>query len=413
MKIRKKKEEIMNKKFLMYGAGNIGRGFIGQVFSESGYEVTFLDINEKVIDALNRDGQYPVNIVSDAGNREITVKNVKGVLAKDNNVVAEEIFNADIMATALGVNVLKYVIKPLSLGIKRRIDAKKPLNIIICENLIDANHYIKDLVLKELPVSYAKDFDKYIGLVEASIGRMVPVMDESMQAGNPLRIYVEEYCVLPVDKDAFVGKIPPVKNLLPFSPFALYIQRKLYMHNMSHALTAYFGFLTGCKYISDAAANGDILYLAHSALIQSARALAKEHNTGLTPLLDHAGNLISRFQNGALKDTTARVGRDTVRKLGVSDRLTGALSLCRKHGVRNTFICAAVAAALLFNPGDDPASSEVCAYVNASDIQSALKKYCGLEPCFETELIEKVYNMLKSKMPLPAIIKLLLSCEKE
>ena len=37
----------------MYGAGNIGRGFIGQVFSGSGYSVGFIDINKEVIAKLN------------------------------------------------------------------------------------------------------------------------------------------------------------------------------------------------------------------------------------------------------------------------------------------------------------------------------------------------------------------------
>jgi mannitol-1-phosphate 5-dehydrogenase len=38
------------KKFIMYGAGNIGRGFIGPTFSQSGYSVGFIDINMQVIE---------------------------------------------------------------------------------------------------------------------------------------------------------------------------------------------------------------------------------------------------------------------------------------------------------------------------------------------------------------------------
>jgi mannitol-1-phosphate 5-dehydrogenase len=48
------------KKAVMYGAGNIGRGFIGQLFSESGYHVVFIDIADSVVDRLNKDGCYPV-----------------------------------------------------------------------------------------------------------------------------------------------------------------------------------------------------------------------------------------------------------------------------------------------------------------------------------------------------------------
>ena len=74
---------------------------------------------------------------------------------------------------------------------------------------------------------------------------MVPVMTEEKRQGNPLRVYVEPYNILPVDKDAFKGEIPDVPNLYPFAPFNLFIQRKLFMHNMSHALCSYLGNLRG------------------------------------------------------------------------------------------------------------------------------------------------------------------------
>ena len=33
------------KQAIIFGAGNIGRGFIGQLYSESGYHVTFVDVD--------------------------------------------------------------------------------------------------------------------------------------------------------------------------------------------------------------------------------------------------------------------------------------------------------------------------------------------------------------------------------
>ena len=101
--------------------------------------------------------------------------------------------------------------------------------------------------------NYIKEnIDKEIGFVEASIGRMVPVVPEDKKMGNVLRVYVEPYNILPVDKDAFKGEIPSVANLYPYSPFNLFIQRKLFMHNMSHATCAYLGFLKNPKsYLND------------------------------------------------------------------------------------------------------------------------------------------------------------------
>lgn len=162
----------------MYGAGNIGCGFIGQVFSDAGYNVGFIDINKEVINKLNADKQYPVDIVSNDGIEERIVKNVYGIDETDVELVSNEIASADVMATAIGVNVLKFIAKPIALGLKKRFDANaKPFNIIICENLIGADEFLKGLIKEQIP-EYADRIDKEIGFVEASIGRMVPVVTE-------------------------------------------------------------------------------------------------------------------------------------------------------------------------------------------------------------------------------------------
>ena len=95
----------------MYGAGNIGRGFIGQLFSESDYSVGFVDINKQVIEKLNSDREYPVDVVTSEKIEEHIVKNVYGIDGTDLDLVADEIAKADVMATAIGVNVLKFIAK--------------------------------------------------------------------------------------------------------------------------------------------------------------------------------------------------------------------------------------------------------------------------------------------------------------
>ena len=188
-------------KAVMYGAGNIGRGFIGMLFSASGYEVTFIDVAEKLIDAVNREKTYPVRIVSNEGFEDIDVERICSVNGNNTEAAAQAIAEADIMATAVGVNILKYIVPNLAAGIRRRIQAGgSPLNIIICENLIDADKLLAKLIRAELSEPEQDWFDKNIGLVEASIGRMVPVQTEEMKAGNPLRICAEKYDFLPVDK---------------------------------------------------------------------------------------------------------------------------------------------------------------------------------------------------------------------
>ena len=137
------------KRFIMYGAGNIGRGFIGQLFSESNYSVGFIDINQEVISKLNSDKEYPVDVVTSENIEEHIVKNVYGIDGTNLDLVSDEIASCDVMATAIGVNVLKFIAKPIALGLKKRFLANaKPLNIIICENLIGADEYLKGLIIK-------------------------------------------------------------------------------------------------------------------------------------------------------------------------------------------------------------------------------------------------------------------------
>ena len=392
------------KKFIMYGAGNIGRGFIGQTFSDAGYKVGFVDINMEVINALNEKKEYPVNIVNSDKNEEKTVKNVYGIDGKDIELVASEIASCDIMATAIGVNVLKFIAKPIAKGIEKRAKSNgKPLNIIICENLIGADEYLKGLILNEIP-----DLKEYIetkvGFVEASIGRMVPVMTEEKKAGNPLRVYVEPYNILPVDKAAFKGEIPKdVGNLYPFTPFNLFIQRKLFMHNMSHALSAYLGNLRGYEYIYQAVGDYDIRYTAFRSLISSALAVAKENGVETEGLISHAENLLYRFTNTALADTVARVGKDTKRKLGSNDRLIGALKLCEKHGVDGTYLCIGIAAGMLFAPSGDDSSAELCEFAIKNGVAVTLKKYSEYSGQY-VSVIEGIYTEFKAGKRLADVI---------
>ncbi|MBQ3140963.1 MAG: mannitol dehydrogenase [Clostridia bacterium] len=383
------------KKAIMYGAGNIGRGFIGQLFSLSGYETVFIDINDTVVNKINADGCYPLYIAADGEYRKTEVTNVRAVNGKDVDAVAEEIATADIMATAVGVNVLKFIAAPVAAGIARRAErGGAPLNIIICENLIGADSYLRTLIEAALPEDAKGYFADSVGLVEASIGRMVPATPAELAAENPLIVCVEPYCTLPVDRAAFKGEIPDIQNLYPYAPFELFIQRKLFMHNMSHALTAYLGNLCALTYIYEAIGVDLIRDCAAAALDESARALAAEHGADLAELQAHAADLLVRYTNRLLGDPIARVGKDTKRKLSENDRLVGAYNLCRKHGIEAKHIALGIAAALRFAPEGDDSSAEIAAYTRENGVAAALQQYCGVTDAQSVALIENYYQLL-------------------
>jgi mannitol-1-phosphate 5-dehydrogenase len=331
----------------MYGAGNIGRGFIGALLSQSGYHVTFIDVAEELIGRLNAEGRYSVRIVTDGDYEDTEIAPVSAVSGNDPDAAASVIAGADIMATAVGANALKYIAPNISEGLRRRFqETEAPLNILICENLADADTVLGGLIQEHLTQEERLLFHRRAGLVEASVGRMVPVQTPEMSGGDPLRVCVERYGFLPVDKNAFKGEIPAIQKLVPFSPFGFYLKRKLYIHNMGHAVCAYLGLYTGNTYIYEAADDADILMAAKNAMLESAEALCKAYGFPGGDVLRHIDDLLTRFTNRALGDTCERVGRDTERKLSPSDRLIGAAKLCAEQGVPPTHIAIGAAAAV-------------------------------------------------------------------
>ena len=385
----------------MYGAGNIGRGFIAQLFAESGYEVSFIDVAEPVIEAINREGRYPIRFISSEGSREVWVDGVRAINGVNSEKAAEAIAGADIMATAVGVRILPQIAPIIAAGIKKRfLRSGAPLNIIICENLIEADKQLEKLIKENLDEEEQRFFDQRIGLVEASIGRMVPVQTDAMRDGNPLRICSEEYGLLPVDKGAFKGDIPQINGMAAFDNFGFYIERKLFVHNMGHGICAYLGMYMGDTYIYEAVKRPEILLIAQNAMLESALALSAKFKVPLADLYDHIRDLLRRFSNRALGDTCARVGGDTRRKLGPHDRFSGAIRCCEGETVTPAFISIGTAAALRrhLEENNFPQTMEAAAKILVE--LSALSKG---SPAFE--LVLSMYSLLLNPGALPDLVQ--------
>ncbi len=328
---------------VIIGAGNIGRGFLGQIFFEAGWNTCYVDVSANVVDALNERGEYPLDIVRTGGKTRLTVGNVRAVNGNDRDAAARAIADCDLCVTCVGAKAIKFIIPNLVRGIKLRYaETKRPFNLLICENLMDADKYILSLLEPEL----TPDELACVGLVETSVGRMVPIPDPELLKNDPLLVRAEAFSTLPCDRDAFVGDIPDVKNIVPVSPFRFVIERKLYIHNMGHAVCAYLGMYKGYESISEAIADPEIRVIVREAMTESAVALAKRFAMPFDELIEHTNDLIRRFGNTSLGDTCARVGADIPRKLAKSDRLTGASRSVLEAGGHPAYIAAGAAAAL-------------------------------------------------------------------
>ncbi len=371
------------KQAIIFGAGNIGRGFMGQLFGESGYFVTFVDVDRVLLDALNARGAYTIRLVTNERTESVEVGPVSALHSSaDLDRVAEVLARAEIGATAVGAGALRHVAPVVARGIMGRAAAGNaaPFNLILCENLHGAAGIFRDLVLSHLPEELHPFVQDHIGFVDTVIARMVPPLTPELRAEDPSLILVEPYKELPVDRDAFAGPIPEIAGMIPYAPFAFFTERKLYIHNAGHATLGYLGYLKGYEYGYEALADDEIYFQARGAMEESALALTRKFRPPPGSLLANIDDLLRRFANRALGDTILRLGRDPLRKLAPGDRLAGAAVNALSQRVLPANLVTGLAAGLHFAHPADPVALDLRARIATNGIETTLVQVTGIRP---------------------------------
>lgn len=367
---------------VVFGAGSVGRGFLGQLFSESGYEVVFVDIDDVLVEALARQGCYTLRLAGLDKTEDLTISPVRAVNGADLDQVAREVVRASLMATAAGARALPAIAQSIAAGLTRRWQAGNtaPLNIIICENLRDAPEQLRGYVEEALPDAFSPYVRERVGFVPAIIARMSPVPSPAQRAADPTLIVAEPYKVLPVDREAFVGSIPDVVGMEPVSPFIAYVERKLYIHNAGHAMLGYLGYRRGYVYGYEALIDRLVRPLLDQALDETSRAIMAEHGFEAGALAAYVQDLLARFANRALADPIRRLARDPLRKLAPQDRLVGAARLAERHGITPAGLAWGIAAALAYDSPDDVHAVELQAQLAQAGLERTLQRVCGIGP---------------------------------
>jgi len=378
---------MLDMKLVQFGAGNIGRAFVGQLFARAGWEVVFVEVDAALIEALNRAHQYAVEIRDEPPAR-IIVENVRAVDGRDRATVAEEVATADIAATAVGPHALPSVYPLLAAGLMRRRELRQlPLDILICENLRSAADIFRENLARELPEDF--DIECDVGLVETSIGKMVPLISDAERRRDPLTVYAEAFNTLIVDARAFKRPVPDVPGLDAKDNIAAYVDRKSFIHNLGHAAAAYLGFVAqpDQPYLWQVLEDLRVEAITRGAMWESGRALIAEYPSEFTRENqgEHIEDLLRRFRNRRLGDTVYRVGRDLFRKLGPADRVVGALRLQMRRSIEPRATTAALAAALLFRARDDEGNlladdARFAVALGEVGADAMLADVCGLDP---------------------------------
>lgn len=362
------------KKAIQFGAGNIGRGFIGALLSEAGYHVVFADVNETVVNRINQDKGYTVRIMD----TECTEVHISDISALDSRSprLADEIAGAQIVTTAVGLGILPRIAGALAEGISRRRGngVKEPLNVIACENGLRASSQFREHVYGHLSDEDKEYAEAYVAFPDCSVDRIVP----PIRSVNPIDVVVEKFYEWNVERASIKGEAPAIAGMNFADNLIAYIERKLFTLNTGHAITAYLGRMKGHATIADSINDEQILAIVKAAMQESGEGLVARYGFDHDAHLAYIDKIIGRFRNPHLHDDVTRVGREPLRKLSLNDRLIKPTMTAREYGFATPCLLLGIGAALHYSNPEDPQSVELQARIAESGMRRALSEMTSL-----------------------------------
>jgi mannitol-1-phosphate 5-dehydrogenase len=351
-----------------FGAGNIGRGFVAQFLHESGYEVVFADVSAELIGALQAQPSYLVHEIGE-GARDHVVDGYRAInSATHEREVVAAIASADLVTTAVGARILRFVAPVLAKGLAARAADAAPLAVIACENAIGGTDILAEEVRKIGPAENAV-------FANCAIDRIVP------EQHGGLDVTIESFSEWVVDRTPFGGTEPEIAGVTWVDDLTPFIERKLFTVNTAHAAAAYHGHDRGWVQIREALATPELQAEVRAVLDETKALLVEKHGFGADEQQAYIEKTLKRISNPDLPDTCERVGRGPLRKMSRHERFIGPAAELAERGGEVWNLLNAVGAALRFDVPEDAESVELQALLAsgrpAAEIAEAIT---GLSP---------------------------------
>ncbi len=369
---------------VQFGAGAIGRGLLGQLWQEAGYETVFVDTDAALVDALNAQKSYSLRLVDNESEQTLTINNFHALHARDTQAVFEALRTCEFAAIAVGRSqVVPLIQSLLALGLKKRLKGQlqtpRFLPILLCENGL-----------------WDKESAKLTSMVHELGGRryyfVSTIVDRMVPPPTPEQVIAEPFGKLSLSwaRPDF-PQLPHTEHVLDWRTWPSLLNRKLYLHNGAHALLAFHGLLQGHTFIWQALEDPAIRSELEQFWDEVTAALCQQHKQQRD--VAYETSLFTRLQNRALGDTCIRVARDPKRKIGGKERLIKAGKMCLSQGICPEATSRAVAAAL-HHP-------DLRLFVSEFGIERALQQFSDLPP--HHDLTKQILLAAEALLPASAV----------
>ena len=353
-----------------FGAGNIGRGFIGAVLQDAGYFVTFADVNKELIAKLRSSNGYSLFELGEA-QKETHYENFEVLdSTADEAALIAAIGRADVITASVGTNILPAIAPVISRGIQSR-SSDSPLVIMACENAINSTDILWSKILETL-----ERLPKNIFFANTAVDRIVPMQ----QADGEPDVAAESFCEWVIDKSGLAGtdlKIPAATMVDDLQPF---IERKLYTVNTAHLTIAYLGQRHGHDRIAESLRDPTVRDVVARVMEETSMALVTKHYFYSNEHAKYVHRTLLRLANPLLDDQVERVGRQPLRKLSRFERLIGPAALLAELGEEPSALLEVVEASLDFMSQNDPEVALLNSKLGALTPSEFALEVCGISP---------------------------------
>ena len=379
---------------VVFGAGAVGLGFLGELLSRSVYQLTYVDIDLPLVRELNEHGSYVFNKVG-CGLEPVVVDGVRAICPDQPTgpqQLTTALTEAQVAFTASSARALPAVAALLARSLAMIPIRPSPLNVFCCENHRDAALALRDATEKAWgeEASLTRQV-RFVNTVVARMCQRLTTTERDLLPVTPntdMVILAENYDRLPANGDAAADLRPVISGLEYFSAakFAAWDERKLFAHNGIHALIAVLGKLAGCQYFCQAAEDPDISASTRRAMWDEVgRALVSEYPRFFSAqdFDDFATDLYSRLISPQFADTVDRGTRGSLRMIQPEDgRLSRAAQFVASQGIVPSGLCLGIAGVMRLNG------------LTAADIPSTLQEAdSGLSPDL-SQLVTAAYTAL-------------------
>jgi mannitol-1-phosphate 5-dehydrogenase len=323
---------------------------------------------------------------------QFSVSNIKGINSKTNPQLAiEEIASADLVTTAIGPNILKFIAPLIADGLKaRKAKNGQFLNIVACENMIGGSTELKKFVFENLNDEEKAWAEEYIGFPDSAVDRIVP----NQSNDKLLDVLVEPFFEWVIDETKIKGEKPVIPEAHFVGNLTAYIERKLFTVNTGHAATAYLGSRKDYKTISETIAHKDVEEKVLQVLSETGKVLVEKYKFDNEEHQKYIQKIIGRFSNPHIVDDVKRVGRSPLRKLSRNDRLVApAIDYVELFKELPAGLVEVMASALLFFSSEDQESVELKELILHKGVEQVFSEVSGLS--IDNQLVNAVISTYK------------------